>query len=400
MPILLDTDSTGSTSYAFTIGSDVTVVSGWPGLSKELADHPDELLVVLGPDLQLEPALEFAESRRLSRPALGVVLLRRRVDVTVLGAALRAGVREVVSPDDTAALREACERSLDVSRRTSGWQPAAEGGHEGRVITVFAAKGGCGKTTIATNLAATLAQDGRGSVCLVDLDLAFGDVGIAMQLFPTRSISDAVSMQGKLDEPALRALITPHGPGLDVLLAPLEPGDAEKVPAALVSEVLAVLRRMYDVVVIDTPPDFKDWVLAALDVSDAFVLLATLDIPAVKNLRLVLDMLDLLGYPRSSRHIILNRSDSKVGLDVADVERTLKSPIAARVPSSRAVSASINMGVPLALDQPNHPISQALRAFVDEQLTASMPGLVTSRDSHAKSAARWSLPGRRKVATP
>ncbi len=94
---------------------------------------------------------------------------------------------------------------------------------------------------------------------------------------------------------------------------------------------------MYRYVVIDTPPAFSEHVLSAFDLSDAYVLLATLDVPALKNLRLTLDMLDLLGYPRSSWLVVLNRSDSKVGLAVDEVEKTLRSPVAAQIPSSRAV---------------------------------------------------------------
>jgi len=400
MTILLDCDSESAVRYSFVLHGGLTVVGTWPLLTKELADRPDEVLVVVGPDLSLEPALAFAEAQRLARPALGVVLLRQRVDVTVLGSALRAGVREVVSPDDTNALAAACRRSVEVSHRAIGWMPAEEATVEGRVITVFAAKGGCGKTTVATNLAVALAAGGTRSVCLVDLDMSFGDVAIAMQLFPTRSIADAVAMRDKLDEAGVRSLLTPHSPGLDTLLAPLEPGDAEKIPTAVVSEVLSVLRRSYDFVVVDTPPDFKDWVLAALDLSDVYVLLATLDVPALKNLRLTLDMLDLLGYPRESWQIVLNRSDSKVGLHLADVEKTLKVPIAAQIPSSRAVSMSINRGVPLVLEQPNHPVSAAIRAFAEQRILRGQPARSTpapSSGAGSETPARRSFSLRRKA---
>ena len=395
MAFLLEHDAAAAARYALALDVPPTVVDGWPTLTRALDDQPQELLVVVGPDVPLEPALAFAEAQRLARPALGVVLMRRRLDVSVLGAALRSGVREVVPPDDTGALREACVRSLEVSRRAAGWSPEEGGRREGRVVTVFAAKGGCGKTAMSTNLAALLADGGRRSVCLVDLDLAFGDVAIALQLFPTRSMSDAVTMSGSLDEAGVRSLLTPHSPGLDTLLAPLEPGDADKIPVAVVSEVLSVLRRSVDYVVVDTPPDFKEWVLAALDLSDAYVLLATLDIPALKNLRLTLDMLDLLDYPRDRCHVVLNRSDAKVGLQVADVEKTLKIGIAAQVPSSRAVPASVNKGVPLVLEQPDHPVSQSLRRFVETRLLAGDPSAVPAGGATAPSARRFGL--RRKA---
>src|SRR5206468_2942367 len=99
----------------------------------------------------------------------------------------------------------------------------------GRVVTVFAGKGGCGKSTMSTNLAVALAAGGARRVCLVDLDLSFGDVAIMMQLHPERSLVDAVPMAGRLDETAIRSLLTSYGPGIDALLAPASPADGELV---------------------------------------------------------------------------------------------------------------------------------------------------------------------------
>ena len=118
-----------------------------------------------------------------------------------------------------------------------------------------------------------------------------------------------------------------------------------------------MLKQQFDFVVVDTPPAFDDHVLAAFDQSDLVALLATLDIPALKNLKLTLETLDLLNYPRDRWRIVLNRADSKVGLALDEVEKTLKAPIAAQIPSSRDVPASINRGVPIVLDDPKHPVS-------------------------------------------
>jgi pilus assembly protein CpaE len=368
MAILFVANATMSESFAFAVGGDAIVVDSMPALLRAVEEHPRELLVVIGPDVDLGMALSFTESHRVHRPELGVVLTRRRVDVTILSQAIRAGVREVVNPDDLTALADACRRSLDVSRGVMGATGSAEPTVEGRVVTVFAAKGGCGKTTVATNLAVALAAGGRSRVCLVDLDLAFGDVAIAMQLAPVRTIVDANAMLGSMDPTGVASLLTPHSPGLDTILAPVQPGDAEKIAVPVVAELIRTLRTMFDYVVIDSPPAFTEHVLTAFDLSDTFVLLATLDIPALKNLRLTLDMLDLLGYPRESWQVVLNRSDSKVGLEIADVERSLRAPIAALIPSSRAVSASINKGVPILLDEPNHPVSVAIRRFADDRV--------------------------------
>jgi pilus assembly protein CpaE len=136
----------------------------------------------------------------------------------------------------------------------------------------------------------------------------------------------------------------------------------------LVGELLRVARRSYEYILIDTPPAFSEHVLAAFDTCDMAVLLATLDIPSVKNLRLTLDTLDLLGHPRDARLVILNRSDAKVGLHTEDVVSAIKQPIAAMIPSSGRVPASVNRGLPIMLDEPKHPVSLALRAFADQYI--------------------------------
>ncbi|MDP9221441.1 MAG: AAA family ATPase [Actinomycetota bacterium] len=366
MTLLVEQEPDLAETLAFAVGGQVTVVDAVHEVARRLEQDPAELLVVLGPHVEQTLAFGLAEDLRLNRPHVGVVLLRRRVDVVVMGHALRAGVREVVDPEDLTALGAACSRSLEISRRHAGTGGlSADAPPEGRVVTVFSAKGGCGKTTIATNLAATLAGGGAASVCIVDLDLAFGDVAIALQLVPARTITDTSAMVGTMDEQGVRSLITPHSPGLDTLLAPTEPGQAERIDVKVVAELVRVLRRMYDFVVIDTPPAFSEHVLAAFDASDCYVLLATLDIPALKNLRLTLEMLELLGYPQASWLVTLNRSDSKVGLGIDEVERTLRVPIAVQIPSSRAVPASVNRGVPLVLDEPSHAVSQAVRQLAD-----------------------------------
>jgi pilus assembly protein CpaE len=360
--LLVEQEPDLAETLAFAVGGQVTVVDAVHEVARRLEQDPAELLVVLGPHVEQSLAFGLAEDLRLNRPHVGVVLLRRRVDVVVMGHALRAGVREVVDPEDLTALGAACSRSLEISRRHAGTAGlSADASPEGRVVTVFSAKGGCGKTTVATNLAATLAGGGEANVCIVDLDLAFGDVAIALQLVPARTITDTSAMVGTMDEQGVRSLITPHSPGLDTLLAPTEPGQAERIDVKVVAELVRVLRRMYDFVVIDTPPAFSEHVLAAFDASDCYVLLATLDIPALKNLRLTLEMLELLGYPQANWLVTLNRSDSKVGLGVDEVERTLRVPIAVQIPSSRAVPASVNRGVPLVLDEPAHAVSQAIR---------------------------------------
>jgi len=350
------------------IGGAVRTVSDLADAVRLLDADPGETLVVIGPDADAGEALAFTARCRLDRPAVGVVLVRHGVDITLLTRALRAGVREVVPAGDEAALAEACVRSREVSRQALAGSGEAGPEREGRVVTVFSAKGGCGKTTMAVNLATALATAGGRRVCLVDLDLTFGDVAITVQLDPVHTIKQAIGMAGHLDVTGTASLLTPYRPGLDVLLAPVEPGEAERIPAALITELLGVLRRMFDFVVVDTPSQFSEHVLAALDASQYHVLLTTPDVPALKNMRVALDMLDLLSYSIDGRFVILNRSDSKVGLTMGDIERVVRNPIAAHVPSSREVPLSTNSGVPITLVNPGHPVSQAVVEFTRHYL--------------------------------
>ena len=295
---------------------------------------------------------------RIKRPSLGVILVRKRVDTQLLSDALRSGIREVVSDRDDAEIRDAVTRAEQVAEamREGGSDEGRVEAQLGRLVTVFSAKGGCGKTTMSTNLSASLADNGKRSVCLVDLDLAFGDVAIAMQLFPSHTLADAVPLGDALDPEAIHSLLTPHSSGVMVLPAPVEPGAADSIPASLVGNLLHVLRQMFDYVVVDTPPAFTDHVLAAFDESDIVALLATVE------------TLDLLNYPRDRWRIVLNRADSKVGLAMGEVEKTLAVPIALQIPSSRAVPASINRGVPIVTEEPNHAVSQAIRKFAENEV--------------------------------
>jgi pilus assembly protein CpaE len=387
MTILYEPHRRDAQQFAVLLGSDVHTAAAPADLANLLTQASGEQLVVLGPGVELGDALAVAAEYRVSRPTLGVVLIRDRLDVGLLGEAIRSGVREVVAAGDPAGLLAACARSLEVSRQKSPAVPrrASMGNaeYDARVITVFAAKGGCGKTTLAANIAVALAAGGARRVGLVDLDLAFGDIAILLQLVPERSIADAVGLGDQLDETSVRAMLTPYAPGLDTLLAPAGPAEAERITQGLVADVIRIARGMFDFLVVDTPPQFTDHVLTALDASHVHVLLTTPDIPALKNLRIALDTFDLLDLPKESRLVVLNRSDAKVGLTPSDIERVIRAPISAHVPSSRDVPVSINRGVPIMVDNPQHPVSRAVRDFALGRLASATIGEPATRGLRA-----------------
>lgn len=369
MNILWDPDPGALERYRFALGTNTQALDSAAMVARALHDNLGVEQVIIGPDVPIEQACELAEAARLDRPELGVILIRHRMDVTTLSQALRSGVREVVASNDETAIVDALRRSHELTIRLNGHAAAAGSGRtDGKVVTVFSAKGGVGKTTLATNMAVHLARTEKRTL-LLDLDLSFGDVAISLQIVPERSIYGAVAMVGHLDEEGIQSLVTTHEPsGLDVICAPSDPGDADRIPVSVVTEMIRVARRHYDYIIVDTPPSFTEHVLAAMDISDALILIATLDIPAVKNLRVALETLDALGAPKDNRVIVLNRADLKVGLRPEDVVSAIKVPIAVNIPSSISVPASINRGVPIVIDDPKSPVSVAIEEMTNDHL--------------------------------
>jgi len=367
------------------------VVEHLADLRRGLADSARDL-VVIGPDVDLAAALEFAAAIRIDQPALGVVLIRHRLDTGLLTQALRAGVRDVVAAHDMQRLSQACRASRALSeqlRRAAGLAPAALDRRRGRIVTVFGAKGGTGKSIVCTNLGIALTLAGART-CLIDLDLAFGDVAVMLSLVPERTIADAIPMADTLDAAGVESLISPHISGLDTILAPSEPRTAESVSADLVARLFPLITGLYDIVLVDTPPAFTEHVLAALDVTDELVLVTTPEVPSIKNLKLTLQTLDLLGFPGERRKIVLNRADARLRLGAADVSSMIEMPVHVEVPADRAVPLSINKGVPLVAERPKHPASRALQnlaaALWPGEGTA--PGLARHRNNRRRGMRR------------
>lgn len=367
MSIVWTSDKALADSCRHALGEEVAVVTGAARASRLLDEQPSHFLVVIGADVNLDDACAFAASERVARPEVGVILLRNRLEVASLSGALRSGIREVVQAEDMAQLADAARRSRKLTGRLVGGQ-SADGVRAGKVVMVFSAKGGVGKTTLATNVAAYLASM-HVRTLIVDLDLMFGDVPISLQLVPHGSIGDLVAMGGHLDAKGLSGVVTTHEPsGLHVLAAPADPAEAERIPPGLVSEVLEVARTCYDYIVVDTPPQFSEQVLAAFDTSDVALLVATLDIPAIKNLRVAMATLDALGADPQTLRVVLNRSDVKAGLSATDVETALGVEIVASIPQHVAVPASVNRGDAIVLSDPRSPVSLAIREVADSEI--------------------------------
>ncbi len=360
MPIIVESSRSNSDIYLSVTGSQSHVVSSLEELKRLLSESPDEYAIVLGPAVDLEAAAALADMLRVTRPAISVILIRRRVDTSVLAEALRSGMREVVDERDLTGLGAAVTRAQQVWEALNGSPATPTEGTRGRQVTVFSPKGGVGKTTLAVNVALALTDNGNQKVCVVDLDLSFGDVAITLQVFPARTIADAVHLESGLDFHVLEPLLTSYHDRLSALVAPVQPDAKDTIAPALVGRILSLLKAHFDHVVVDTAPAFDEYVLQALDETDELLLVTTLDVPTLKNVKVAVETLDLLNFPKSRRHLVLNRADDKVGLTADKVESTLGMSIAAAIPTSSQVAHATNSGEPIISAQPKHAVSAAI----------------------------------------
>ncbi len=384
MTIVLGSPRVDPERYRVLLSSDAEVVTSAQALHSFLDDHPDELLAVIAPEVTMPVASAVADRYRLNRPDLGIIMMRERIDTEIVTAALRSGIRDVVSIDDVEGITAAVRRSQNFSNQLRGAMGSTIDVEAGKVIMVFGAKGGCGKTTIATNLAESLAKLNRGRVCIVDLDLDFGDVAIFLKLDPAVTISRAVQFEGELDATHVRSLITPYAENLDALLAPAKPAEAEFITPDIAMNIIDVLRTMYSYIVLDTPPSFAEVTLRSFEKADSYILVTTLDLPSLKNIKVAMETLDALGYPRSRWHVVLNRAGSDVGLGQGDVEEVLGIPVTTAIPSSRDVPATLNTGTTLVADNPEHPVSKAIFALAITEAGAPVQREVSKPSLWAK----------------
>ena len=371
MPILVEADSTtaGVLTTALPSGSHVVArpddVDAWLSGRREYA-------VVIGPTVEMPVATGIAERVRASHPATTVVLIRHDLAPQVFAEAMSVGIGAVVAADDSVGITAAVSRARTTWETING--PAAQAAErDGRVITVFSPKGGVGKTTMAVNLGMALGQAGA-DVCVVDLDLAFGDVAITMQLIPEHTIAEAADSEEHLDFALLQTLLTRHPTSVMILAAPTHPEGRDRIAATLVRRVIQTLRRNFDFVVIDTPPGFDDQVLGAFDETDECIVVATLDVPTIKNTKVAMETLDLLRLVPNNRHLVLNRADEEVGLSLANVEEILGMKVAISLPSATAVASATNHGQPIVLSKPDHPVSKAINTLA-RQVGGDSPAL-------------------------
>jgi pilus assembly protein CpaE len=337
-------------------------------------------LIVLAPAVHEEEAVAIAQFLAREAPTTAIVLVR---DVPLNGSfpkLVRAGIRDVVDlTRGTADLEEALHRALDWSSglRSVSETNGKETAERGRLISIFSTKGGTGKTFLACNLAAAIADRAKHAIGLLDLDHDLGDVFAYFATEPRRSLHDLVTLDEGADAEAVLELGTPLPGNVVGFGSPPDPR-AAPLPTASTTRTLRALREVFPFTVIDATTDYSDHVLAALDVSDIIVLVAALDVIGIRHLSLGLQTLESLGIPRDRFRIALNRADSRVDLTPEEIQHLLGLRVDGRIPSSVLVPKSINHGRLLILEEPRSDVARSITQFADllyMQLTPSAPAL-------------------------
>jgi pilus assembly protein CpaE len=351
----------------------VGVVEGLDASWDVLQETPADMLVVACNGFS-DKALYLIDGAVKQRPDRPVVVLYTGSPNGFVKRVFEAGADDIVSlPAAPDSMQFAFEKVM--ARRVGGQTGA--GIATSPLICVLGPKGGTGKTLTTCNLAVTLAAMGQ-RVVIVDLDLQFGDVGLSLGIAPDRTVYDLAKSGGSLDTDKIDGYLMTHSSGVRLLAAPTRPDHASGITVEFLRDVYAVLRSTFDYVIVDTPPGFTPEVIASIDNSTQVCMVGMLDSLSLKNTKLGLETLDLMGYDRERIKLVLNRADTRVGITKEDVRAIVGREPDTVVPSDRDVARAVNEGNPLSMTKPRSEVATAFKGLAESYLT---PNEVSSKRS-------------------
>jgi pilus assembly protein CpaE len=229
----------------------------------------------------------------------------------------------------------------------------------GKMIAVCSPKGGIGRTTLTVNLAVALNKK-NASVAILDGDFQFGDVNLAMDLKDTLTIKEVMESLNSLDEHNLASYLAVHQSGVRVLPAPERPEFADLISSEAVSKILEVMLAVHDFVVVDTPVGLNEQTLQYLENADQILVVTNLEMAALKNTKLFLETLDILGL-RSKIRVIINRANMESVINATDAAKILNEESPVFIPNNFQIcSQSINLGVPFVIKHSNSDVSKGV----------------------------------------
>lgn len=392
--LVVELDDARSNSIVAALGAGASAAQSVRSVAADLT-RTAAMVVVIGPSVADDVAVAITAAVKASNPLAQTIWMRPRLDTQVVLAAVADGASYVVPADALEELVHAVARHLASAHQAAIATGALANPDLGPAVAMFSPKGGVGKTTLATSLAAQLAAERGIRVALVDLDLEFGDAQIHFAVELKHSIAelDAAS----IDDAALRAAMLHHESGVQILAAPPTPELAEQVGIELVADVICRARRLYDLVIVDCPPTLNEHVLAAFDSCTQIAVVTTPDVAALKNVASSLRAISRVGSP-AQIHLVLNMARDDVECSAQDMEEVLAASrlpyvVSASIPVEPAVQAATNRGETFVLQHPQSAMSSALRSWAVTNLPLSV-----SVDVSEPKKRRISLRPRSKVA--
>lgn len=334
-------------------------------------------VIILGMNVEFE-RFEFAQYIAKEHPEIAVVMIENQLLEDTMYRAIFVGAKDVIiSPFTSSKLMDSIYRASQLvkerevvhrdtktvkRRRTTN----------GSVITVFSTKGGVGKTFTATNLAVSLAQDKDKRVCLVDLDLDFGNVVLALDLLPRFTIIDIIDDIRNIDQDVIESYLIPHESGIKVLPANAKPQINEFITAEHIEVILKALRGSFDYVVVDMPARFYEPVNPAFQISDMLLMITTPEISTLRNIKASILTLHELNFPKNKIKVILNKADSSSQIKNKDVQSTLGQSLYGVIDADYKLAIqSLNSGIPIVTSKPRSNISHSFEILakkINEEL--------------------------------
>ena len=362
-----------------------TAADGREGLEEARRLQPH--IVLTDVNMPVLDGIQLTEHLAQELPASPVIMMSVQGERDYLRRAMQAGAREYLikpfSHDElVAAIRRVSE--LEDKKGTFAAKDArvpppvaARSTAPADVILTFSGKGGVGKTLLATNLAVSLASETNSRVALVDLDLQFGDVGVMLNLDHSRSITDVVDAGEGLDADVLAEILAKGPKDVRVLLAPISPELADLVTTEHIRRVMVELRRDFDYVVVDLPCHLAEFNLEVIEMATRILVVTALTIPAIKDAKLSLKVLESLHVDPEAILLVVNRSDSHSDFNREAIEQNLGQAVAVQLPfDARTVGDAVTRGTPFVVQAPEVDLSRAIRELVgllapDEALVAA-----------------------------
>ncbi len=348
-----------------------TASNGREGVELASKLLPD--IVLMDINMPEMDGITASETIAAKHPEVQVVMMSVQGEADYLRRSMLAGAREfLIKPFSGDELSKSIRRvyQLGAARRamappvSASPTPAAPPPKGGEIIVVFGAKGGCGTTTLAINLAVALREETKAKVAILDANFELGDVGVMLNLPNQHTIADLTGPKVVIDEELVHGVMASHGSGVKAMLAPARPEMAELVTLERVKTLLDLLPKMFDYIVIDLWRTFQEPVMTIIDKADRIVLVTTSDIPSIKNAKLFFELSNALAYPSDKILLVLNREDGRSSIGVKDIEASIKHPVTAVLPrDDRNALLALNRGTPFITAARTIPLTVAVRAL-------------------------------------